>query len=186
MNKKYIIIIISIFFLCFPGFPQESEETIPEELPGGPKGYRGIEIGMPIDKVKELLLKDPYFDYKGDPDISFLPVTQQALIECSGNLFIDRVYFQFHEVKLFIMIIELNQTKLDYYTMFTTLTKKYGESSYLDPSEAVWNFSDIRLSIEKPLRVKYIDSKLFEKLKDAGKAEKSLEDLSRDEFLKDF
>jgi hypothetical protein len=168
----------------------EGDETGDEEdieaSGEGPRGFRGIELGMHIDKVKKLLLDDPYFNYRGDPDVSFLPESQNSLIECRGNAFIERAYFQFNEEKLFTIIIELNQEKLDYYTMFTTLTGKYGNSTSLDPTEAVWIFSDVRMSLEKPLTIKYIDRIVFEELKKAGKAGEDLEKRTREEFLKDF
>lgn len=169
----------------------EADETGEEKDRGeasgeGPQGFRGIELGMHIDKVKELLVDDPYFDYRGDPDVSFLPESQNSLIECRGNAFIERAYFQFNEEKLFIIIIALNQEKLDYYTLFTTLTGKYGNSTSLDPTEAVWIFSYVRMSLEKPLTIKYIDRIVFEELKKAGKSEEDLEERTREEFLKGF
>ena len=123
---------------------------------------------------------------KNQINVSFLPVTSQALIECEGNSFIKRAYFQFNDEKLFIIIIELNQSKLDYYTMFTTLSGKYNESTSLDPTETVWIFTNVRLSLEKPLTIKYIDRKVFEELKAAGKVQEDIEERSRKEFLKDF
>jgi hypothetical protein len=189
-------IVLIFFTVVFSGFAEngDTDSTLPsgketkEEkvLPGGPGSFREIKLGMHIDTVKKLLLDDPYFDYRGDPDVSFLSEPQRSLIECAGNSFIHRAYFQFNEEKLYIIIIELNQAKLDYYLLFTTLTGKYGESTSLDPTEAVWMFSDVRLSLEKPLTVKYIDRKVFEGLKESGKAKEDLEELTREEFLKEF
>lgn len=177
-GKLLFIIIFPLFTMNV--FPQETSTA-------GPEGFRGIKLGMHIDTVKELLFDDPFFDYRGDPDVSFLPTdSQRTLIECPGNSFIQRAYFQFHEEKLYIIIIELNQIKLDYYIMFTTLTAKYGDSTSLDPTEAVWIFTDVRLSLEKPLTVKYIGRKVFEELKESGKAEEDLEELTRKKFLEEF
>ncbi|MBN2534524.1 MAG: hypothetical protein JXB88_16695 [Spirochaetales bacterium] len=175
----YSCFIIFLVVLPCTGFTQGTSPT-------GPKGFRGIELGMHIDTVKDLLLDDPFFDYRGDPDVSFLPESQRDLIECAGNLFIKRAYFQFNEKKLYIIIIELDQAKLDHYTMFTTLTGKYGESTSLDPTEVVWVFPNIRLSLEKPLTVKYIDREVFEKLKESGKIEEDIEKITREKFLEDF
>ncbi|MBN2444350.1 MAG: hypothetical protein JXJ04_23510, partial [Spirochaetales bacterium] len=145
---KKIPIILFCFISALSLYPQEEppvvtdppgeEKMVVDTLPEGPKGYRGIEIGMASEEVKEILLDDPLFDYRGDPDVSFLPATSQVLIECDGNMYIKRASFQFYNNKLFIMIIELNQVKIDYYTMYTTLTAKYGDSTTLDPTEAIW------------------------------------------------
>ncbi|MCW8965743.1 MAG: hypothetical protein OQK82_03520 [Candidatus Pacearchaeota archaeon] len=190
-------ILVILCFICFPCLYAQEEPLVGKDtldkgkimvdpLSEGPKGYRGIEIGMTSEEVKEILLIDPFFDYKGDPDVSFLPSTHQTLIECDGNMYIKRASLQFYNDKLFIMIIELNQTKIDYYTMYTTLTAKYGDSTTLDPTEAIWIFSNIQLSLEKPLTIKYIDKVLFDELKQEGMAQKDIDILAKEEFLKDF
>ncbi len=54
-----------------------AQEVRSEALP--PRGFRSIELGMELEQVKELLIEDPLFDYRGDPDISFLPQPPQHL-----------------------------------------------------------------------------------------------------------
>jgi hypothetical protein len=150
------------------------------------KTFRSIELGMELPAVKKLLLADPLFNYRGEPDVMFTPDRKETIIECSGNSYVKRAYFQFNENKLFIITIVLNSVTLDYFTMFETLSKKYGEPSSLNPDEAVWLFSDARLSLEKPLSVKYIATKTFEKLLESGNAEAKAEDMARDKFLGEF
>jgi hypothetical protein len=152
----------------------------------GPQGFRDLHLGMSIEEVKNSLLADPLFDYRGDPDVSFLPVPEQTLIECRGNSYLDRAFFQFHENRLYIMTLALDQNRLDYYTLYTTLTDRYGETSSLSPTDAVWLFPAQRLSLEKPLSVKYIDREVFDSLQQAGKAQENLRDLSKERFLEQF
>ncbi len=151
-----------------------------------PRGFRGIELGMELDQVKEKLAADALFDYRGEPDVSLLPTQQQTLIEVSGSSFIRRAFFQFHERKLYVMILVLDPRRLDYYTLFTTLTGKYGESTRLDPTEAIWEFPGVRLSLERPLSVKYIDTAVFAALQEQGQAQKSLQEMSKQQFLEEF
>jgi hypothetical protein len=151
-----------------------------------PNGFRSIVLGMDMDSVKKLLKTDSLFNYRGEPDVLFTPNRKQSIIECSGNSFVSRAYFQFNEGKLFIITIVLNEKILDYYTMFTTLSKKYGESTALNPEEAVWVFRSTRMSLEKPLRVKYIAIDVFARLKNAGMAEERVQDLTRMKFLEEF
>ncbi|MQY76965.1 MAG: hypothetical protein GH155_04970 [Spirochaeta sp.] len=134
-----------------------------------PPGFHGIDLGMELEQVKELLLKDELFYYRGDPDVSFLPLPKQTLIECPGKTYISRAYFQFEQEKLFIMILVLNIKEVDYFSMFTTLSEKYGQPDYLNPSAAVWSSEEIRLSLEKPLTIKYIHLPVFNQLQDQGK-----------------
>jgi hypothetical protein len=151
-----------------------------------PRGFRGIELGMELEQVKQLLAADPLFDYRGDPDISFLPQPPQTLIETSGSSFIRRAYFQFDRERLYIMILSMDPDRLDYYTLYSTLSEKYGEPTGLDPTEAVWQFEQLRLSLERPLNVKYIDSVVFEDLKEEGQVQEDLWEISKDNFLEQF
>src|SRR5579864_7469505 len=92
-----------------------------------PMQFRGISLGMGIDDVKAALKADPLFRYRGDPDVSFLPQSNQYLIECDGATYIRRAYFQFADSRLFIMILVLDPLSLDHYSLFSALTAKYGQ-----------------------------------------------------------
>ncbi len=179
-SKTLLLELLIILFIPGISFAQTESAVTP------PYGFRNIQLGQQLEEVKEILKKDPLFNYRGDPDVSFLPLPKQTLIECQGNSYISRAYFQFHEDKLYIIILSLDQSKLDYYTMFSTLSGKYGDPDSLSPSDAVWRFDEVRFSLERPLTVKYIDNRVFEDLRDKGRAEEDLRDLSRKNFLKQF
>jgi hypothetical protein len=131
-------------------------------------------------------MEDPFFDYRGDPDVSLLPQTLESLIECAGFSYIRRAYFQFHEKKLYIMILVLDESKLDHYSLFTTLSAKYGAFTSLSPQKVVWQSEDTVFSLERPLTVKYVDRRVFESLKDQSQAEEDLREVSRRRFLEEF
>jgi hypothetical protein len=151
-----------------------------------PRGFRSIQLGMELERVKQLLIDDPLFDYRGDPDISFLPLPPQTLIETSGSSFIRRAYFQFDQDLLYIIILSMDPDRLDYYTLYSTLSEKYGQPASLDPTEAVWQFEQLRLSLERPLNVKYIDTAVFQALKEEGQVQQDLWEISKDNFLQQF
>ncbi len=152
----------------------------------GPRGFRGVELGMSLEPVKEKLAADALFGFRGDPDVSLLPSPQQTLIECAGSSWIRRAFFQFHEGKLFSIILALDDRRLDYYTLFDTLSRKYGGPARLDPSEAVWEFAGARLSLERPLSVKYLDSAVFRTLREQGRSSETLSEVSKKMFLEQF
>ena len=136
--------------------------------------------------VKELLKRDTQFKFRGDPDVSMLASPNESLIETRGISFIDRAYFQFHEGKLYTIILALDPERIDHYTMYTTLVDRYGEPNSLDPTEAIWEFAFIRMALERPLSVKYVDTAVFGSiLRENAKAE-SLNSLNRDRFLDQF
>jgi hypothetical protein len=151
-----------------------------------PQGFRGVSLGMDLDTVKGLLLEDPYFDYRGDPDVSFLPRSVESLIECRGNSYVDRAYFQFAEKKLYIMTIVLDLDRIDHYSVFTRLTDKYGPFTSLTPLKVTWEFSDTVLTLERPLALKYIDKEVFDRQLEEGQAKEAVQDISRKRFLENF
>ena len=149
-------------------------------------GFQDIHLGLEIDEVKTLLKADSNFLFRGDPDVSLLARPNETLIETKGSTYIARAYFQFRERKLYSIILELDQTRIDHYSMYTALTEKYGDPDYLDPEEIVWELDVIRFSLERPLTVKYIDRAAFEEVLANRRASESFERLSRDRFLDQF
>jgi hypothetical protein len=150
------------------------------------RGFRGLELGMSLELVKDKLTADPLFGFRGDPDVSLLPTAQQTLIECAGSSWIRRSFFQFQEGALLSIILVLDPRRLDYYTLYDTLGRKYGEAARLNPSEAVWEFPGVRLSLERPLSVKYLDTAVFERLRQQGQAGETLSEMSKKAFLEQF
>jgi hypothetical protein len=155
-------------------------------LPEGTGGFRAMRLGMSLEDAKSALQQDPYFDYRGDPDVSFLPLSQQTLIECGGTSYISRAYFQFQDRRLATITLVLDAGALDHYSLFTRLTEKYGPHSELNPQRIVWRFRAVDLALERPLTVKYIDRKVFDEQQARGTAKQALDDISRRRFLEQF
>lgn len=152
----------------------------------GPRGFRGLELGMGLEAVKGKLAADALFAFQGEPDVSLLASPQQTLIECAGVSWVRRAFFQFHEGRLFSIILVLDPRLLDHYTLFQTLSRKYGDPVRLDPAEAVWSFPGVRLSLERPLSVKYLDSAVSDALRETGRAGEDLSAMTRQMFLEQF
>ncbi len=168
------------------GIAPASPDAIVPEVRVVPRSFRNIELGMTMEEVKNILIKDGLFNYRGDPDVSLLPRPNETLIEVSGLSFVKRAFFQFYEEKLFVMIFSLNEKEMDHYSVFTSLSAKYGKPDSLSPSESVWVDAATRMSVERPLAVKYIDMAVFDALKAAGTAQQSYEEVLRNDFLNDF
>ena len=160
--------------------------SVEEELIEVPRGFQTLDLGMGLAEVKEALKADTNFNFRGDPDVTMLNNPNDSLIETEGFSFVDRAFFQFHEQKLYTIIIMLNPEEIDHFTMYTRLTDKYGEPSSLSPSEVVWDFDAIRLSLERPLAVKYVDKQVFESLLEAGDKAESFNEINKDNFLDQF
>jgi hypothetical protein len=151
-----------------------------------PRQFREISLGMSLDNLKDNLLRDRLFNFRGDRDVSFLPAREQTLVETTGSSFVRRAFFQLRDGELFIMSFSLNVAILDHYSLFTSFVEKYGEPSWLDPAEAVWENEETRISIERPLTVKYIDKRVFNNIIDESMLEESHQVRQRQEFLNEF
>jgi hypothetical protein len=160
--------------------------ALPVSAASPPNGFRAITLGMSLDSVKESLRADSNFRYRGDPDVSLVPRTSQSVIECEGAGYVRRAYFQFEKDKLFIMILILDPSRIDHYALFSSLVRKYGEPSSLSPRESAWEFESVRLTLERPLTVKYVERRTFAALVDSGTARADLEQMSRDSFIDQF
>ncbi len=174
---------LSLLLVCQLAAGQDAASAAPGE---GTAGFRAIQLGMLLDDAKRALQQDPYFDYRGDPDVSFLPLSQQTLIECGGTSYIKRAYFQFQEQRLATITLVLDSSQLDHYSLYMRLTDKYGPHAELTPQRILWRFASVDLALERPLTVKYIDREVFEAQQTRGVAKEALDDISRRRFLEQF
>ncbi len=155
-------------------------------LSGLPRGFGEIEFGLPRGDVSTLLLRNPNFNFRGDPDVQFLPIRQQVVIDTAGFDFIRRGYFQFHEDQLYSIILSLNAQEIDYFTMFERLSELYGAPIDLDPRRVIWEDEETRLTLERPLEVKYLDLVIFRQLQNVEEIRRADRARAREEFLDQF
>jgi hypothetical protein len=189
---KRIIVLCLLFLALVPALwgeeeagaekPEAAEGAAPES--GLPRKFRKFSLGMDIEKLKEELKKDGLFSFRGDRDVSFLPLREETLVETTGLSFVRRAFFQLKEGAVFIMAFSLDPRLVDHYSVFTSFVKKYGEPRFLDPGQAVWEDDGARISIERPLTVKYIDKEVFQGLVEEGRTRESGELFLREEFLR--
>lgn len=153
-----------------------------------PMGYGSINIGMSVEDVKKELKNNSDFGYRGDRDVTLSPSTQEVIIvtDASKNpySFFTECYFLFVDEKLFSITLNLNQSKIDYHSIFKTLAEKYGNPNSISPKKASWKDSSILMSLEKPLTLKYIDAEVFNKQQENSVVQKNIDEQMRDNFLK--
>lgn len=162
---------------------QQSEEIVFSELP---HGYRDIMLGMDIESVKTALKADGIFGYRGERDISLLAGKNRSLIETAGVSNIKRAWFQFYDEKLYVITIQMNTDKIDYYSVYSALCKKYGDPNTLDPKRSIWKNETVAMILERPLALKYIDVSVFNELIEKSKTDKAYTDILREEFINDL
>lgn len=150
------------------------------------RGFNNILLGMGMERVKEELESDPNFHFRGDPDVSMMRSPNTSLIETRGYYYIDRASFQFIEDALYTITIILNTNRIGHYAMFTSLIEKYGEPDSLSPQKTVWEDEKMIITLERPLRVKYMAKEVLEELRREQRKKKSAEELTRERFLEQF
>jgi hypothetical protein len=181
--RRIIVAYLCTGLFLLPAFSGAQETAAPAELP---RQFRDIRLGMSLENLKSSLQKDSLFSFRGDRDVSFLPAREQSLVETTGPSFIRRAFFQLRDGQVFIMAFSLNTALIDHYSVFRTLSAKYGEPAYLDPREAVWEAQDTRIALERPLTVKYIDKRVFNDVIDESSLIESRQVRERQELLDAF
>jgi hypothetical protein len=176
-NSKRFLLIFSLFFI----FPLAAENSLP-------RGFKDIQLGMNVDEAKEALKKDTDFGYHGERDVSLLPGENRVLIETDserglGSNFLTRCWFQFSNDSLYIITINLNRSRIDYYSVFTTLKEKYGEPDNITPQMATWKNDAVTMTLEKPLTLKYIDNEVFKSLQNSSNIAPSGREITQQMFL---
>lgn len=151
-----------------------------------PRGFQEFTLGQSLEEVKDLLGRSPSFRYRGEPDVTFLLRPNTHLIEVEGGFFIRRGLFQFREDRLIVITLELDPSRIDYFSVFTTLSEKYGPPDRLDPAGAFWQDEDVVVSVEKPLSVKYQDRRALEEIRRAVGVRQTIQALTREQFLRQF
>lgn len=178
---------LAVFFLALPAWVKAQDAA--QSAAGTealPRQFREFVLGMSLDALKDNLLKDALFNFRGDRDVSFLPAREQSLVETTGSSFIKRAFFQLRDGEVFIMAFALNAEIVDHYSIFTRLVEKYGKPSRLDPKQAIWETDETRITIERPLTVKYIDKKVFNDIVNESGLVESRQVQRRRDFLDEF
>ena len=180
-QKKFFCILIC-FSLCFIFAQNSKNETANTNMPL-PYGYSTVQLGMTLEETQTALIRDPDFGYRGERDVSLLPGENRQIIETKGGSFLDNCWFQFYDDYLYIISINVNQEFMDYYSIFSTLCKKYGNPIYLDPEKATWEDEDVILSLEKPLCLKYTDAKISSQILEQAEVQQATIEYLRQGFL---
>ncbi len=160
-------------------YSQDNGEEVPDR-------FHNFIFGDSLEATKSKLETDSFFSYRGDPDVSMMLEPDRSIIDTAGSGFIERAFFLFLKEKLYQITIVMNQELLDFYTLQTDFTSKYGYPSSLDPSGMIWENQKYRISLEYPLTVKYIDLTVFNAILEESENRITEEEVLRKDFLDTF
>lgn len=171
--RKGIALLVLFCFACLAGASDVS-------LPGG---YGSVVLGMSVEAAKDALMEDPAYGYRGDRDVSMLPGDNRTLISTDGIHFFGECWFQFDNDRLYIITLNLNRERVDYYSVFKSLCDKYGQPDSLSPRKSEWRDGSVIMSLERPLTLKYTDEGIFQELQETSNVELTKEEENRHNFL---
>lgn len=180
MRKR---LIFSLLMLTLPLLVQAQVVGNPSVEASLPLGYEGFLFGQTLKEVKTLLESSTNLWWKGDPDVTMLARPNTSLLEVDGAYYIKRAAFQFVEDGLYSITLVMNEDKIDYYSLFEQLNRKYGRPQLLNPQKAQWESSDTFLSLEKPMTVKYLNRPVLESLRQGVQTQSSQQRILREDFL---
>ncbi len=121
-----------------------------------PLGFLNLKIGTSRAEVNTMLIESPWFFYAGEPEVSFRSPDQEFVFDVPGLGFIDRALFQFKDFILVSIDMYFDETLIDYYSLHTTFTRKYGPPTEVHPRLMAWENSQIIIRVLKEGRVQYI------------------------------
>jgi hypothetical protein len=177
-KNKYIFLYF-YFLISINLLSQEGIEPIPD-------GFHDFIFGDSLETVKDKLKFDSFFAYRGDPDVSMMLNPDTSIIDTAGSGFIERAYFLFFEEKLYQITLVMDRDIIDFYTVQTRFTGKYGNPDSLDPTGMIWEDGKRRISLEYPLSVKYVNMDVFTSIITASELGKSQQEILREDFLDSF
>jgi len=197
MKVKFPFLIGILFILtALQGYAQDTFEylipapppvsIVPEFPEPLPRQFRGFSLGSSLETLEAALVRDHLLHFRGPRDVSFLPIREQTLVETTGSSFIRRAHFQLDNEIVYIMSFTLDTRLVDHFSVFTAFVRRYGEPVILNPREAVWESGETRVSIERPLTVKYIDRLVFDRLIEESRELDNWQLFLREDFLADF
>ncbi len=148
-----------------------------------PVGYGAYTFGQSLEAVQTQLVTDPMFSYRGPPDVSLVPLDREPLLDVAGTSFVQRGQFQFSQDQLYAISLVLDPQLLDYFTVGQSLASQYGEPQQLAPGFRLWESEDAQIRLERPLTVKYLDTRVLERLMEESVTQDSLQQITREAFL---
>ncbi len=176
MRLQVVILLTACAFLSTAA-PLLSQEAI--------QGFDTITLGITPAALESLLDGSESFDYQKQ-EVSLIPNNEQTLITVPGSNYISTGLFQFSDDRLIAITLHLDSKKVGYYTLFSNLAEKYGQTDTFTPQRVTWEDGPVTLSLERPAIIKYLDSAFFDSELATLQERQITEETQREIFLQKF
>lgn len=184
--KRFILITV----LTLATLPLWSQDNLPDNTQGSPtaisNGFEVFKMGMNRKTVQDKLYQSKLFYYQGEPEVTMTKNPAETLLNCQGRGIVKKGTFHFYKGRLFVITLILNPEEIDYYTLFTRFTKRFGDPKKMSPKSALWENKKTRLGLEKPLAIRFVDAEIFDSMEKKGKIKENVKVKTREDFLELF
>ncbi|WP_304331118.1 hypothetical protein [Brachyspira innocens] len=123
-------------------------------------GFKNITLGATREDTINAILSDntmtlPKQYMTGTVDLSAEESADFLALE--ENKFYKSGYFVFKDDSLYSITINFQPNQVDFLELLSALNAKYTKGSFLDANTVAWQNGDIRIILERPSVVKYIN-----------------------------
>ena len=171
-----------MIFISYTAVAQDSANNFARERISG---FGAIPLGAPRATLERLVEESAQFIYE-QTEYSRLPNSDLQLIQVAGREYIAAAHFQLSGDAVVAIVLDLNEERIDHYTIYTHLVSKYGEPQQFGPRMARWESDGASLILERPLTIKYLDQTYFDRLLNISNELDSAQQSSRARFLDDL
>lgn len=123
-------------------------------------GFKDIQLGSTRDDVINAILSDntmilPKKYMTGSVDIA--AEESATFLALEENKFYKSGYFIFKNDSLYSITIHFQPNQVDFLELLSALNSKYSKGAFLDANTVAWQNGNMRMILEKPSIVKYIN-----------------------------
>lgn len=123
-------------------------------------GFKDIQLGSTRDDVINAILSDntmilPKKYMTGSVDIA--AEESATFLALEENQFYKSGYFIFKNDSLYSITIHFQSNQVDFLELLSALNSKYSKGAFLDANTVAWQNGNMRMILERPSIVKYIN-----------------------------
>ena len=123
-------------------------------------GFKNIKLGASREDTIKAILSDntmtlPKQYMTGTIDL--LAEESDSFLALEENKFYKSGYFIFKDNQLYSITIYFQSNQVDFLELLSALNAKYSKGSFIDANTVAWQNGDIRIILERPSIVKYIN-----------------------------
>ena len=123
-------------------------------------GFKDIQLGSTRDDVISSILSDstmilPRKYMTGSVDIT--AEESETFLALEENKFYKSGYFIFKDDSLYSITIYFQPNQVDFLELLSALNSKYDKGNFLDANTVAWQNGNMRMILERPSVIKYIN-----------------------------